>query len=73
VRRFICAPHSSASVDPDQQNDEGGRGAIGRFDALLADVKTDEQLAISNRAAVTAAPSLFLNGSVKFDSRSANS
>ena len=54
-------------------NDEGGRGAIGRFDALLADVKTDEQPAISNRAAVTAAPSLFLSGSVKFDSRSANS
>src|SRR5712671_3345766 len=32
-------------VDPDQQNDEGRRGAIGRFEALLADVEPDEQLA----------------------------
>ena len=32
-------------VHPDQQNDEGGRGAIRRFEALFADVKADEQLA----------------------------
>ena len=40
-----------------QQNDEGGRRAIGRFESLFADVEADGQLAdLEERAAVTAAP-----------------
>src|SRR5258708_20733555 len=46
AREFRAHEHELRRVvHPDQQNDEGGCRAIGRFEGLFADVEADEQLA----------------------------
>ena len=45
AREFRAHQELRRVVHPDQQNDERGRRAIGRFEGLFADVEADEHLA----------------------------